>query len=56
MPEAFICDAIRTPIARLLPRTGVPAERIEVLELSEVFAAQAVATLRSLGIVDDDPR
>jgi acetyl-CoA C-acetyltransferase len=41
---------------RLVARTGVTLDQIDVLELNEAFAAQALATLRSLDIADDDPR
>ncbi|MBB3360502.1 MULTISPECIES: 3-oxoadipyl-CoA thiolase [unclassified Novosphingobium] len=43
--------------ARKLCRiTGIGLEQIDVIELNEAFASQAVATLRSLGIRADDPR
>jgi acetyl-CoA C-acetyltransferase/acetyl-CoA acyltransferase len=29
---------------------------LDVIELNEAFAAQGIATLRQLGIADDDPR
>ncbi len=41
---------------KLLMRTGVALEAVEVIELNEAFAAQAIAVLRELGIRDDDPR
>ena len=41
---------------KLLIRTGVALEAVEVIELNEAFAAQAIAVLRELGIRDDDPR
>ena len=40
----------------LLDRTGVPLDRIDLIELNEAFAAQGLARLRELGLVDDDPR
>ncbi|PWC84171.1 3-oxoadipyl-CoA thiolase [Azospirillum sp. TSO5] len=40
----------------LLDRTGVPLDRIDVVELNEAFAAQGLACLRELGLADDDPR
>ena len=40
----------------LLDRTGVPLDRIDVIELNEAFAAQGLACLRELGLADDDPR
>lgn len=43
-------------VNRLLERTGVSLDEIEVIELNEAFAAQALACMRDLGIADDDPR
>ncbi|WP_395453716.1 3-oxoadipyl-CoA thiolase (plasmid) [Azospirillum melinis] len=43
-------------VRRLLDRTGVPLDRIDVIELNEAFAAQGLACLRELGLADDDPR
>ncbi len=41
---------------KLLARTGVSLAKIDVIELNEAFAAQGLATLRLLGLADDDPR
>ncbi|NWN83090.1 MAG: 3-oxoadipyl-CoA thiolase [Halomonas sp.] len=43
-------------VNRLLERTGVSLDDVEVIELNEAFAAQALACMRDLGIADDDPR
>jgi acetyl-CoA acetyltransferase family protein len=43
-------------VQKLLARTGVSLDEIDVIELNEAFAAQALACLRELGIADDDPR
>ncbi|AXY44059.1 3-oxoadipyl-CoA thiolase [Halomonas sp. JS92-SW72] len=43
-------------VQKLLARTGVSLDEIDVIELNEAFAAQALACLRGLGIADDDPR
>ena len=43
-------------VKRLLERTGVSLDEIDVIELNEAFAAQALACMRDLGIADDDPR
>jgi acetyl-CoA acyltransferase len=40
-------------IEKLLARTGVSLNAIDVIELNEAFAAQAVAVLRVLGLPDD---
>ncbi|WP_333567644.1 3-oxoadipyl-CoA thiolase [Sphingorhabdus sp.] len=41
---------------KLLARHGLSVGQIAVFELNEAFAAQGLAVLRQLGIVDDDPR
>ncbi len=41
---------------KLLDRLGLTQADFDVIELNEAFAAQGVATLRQLGIADDDPR
>jgi acetyl-CoA acetyltransferase len=43
-------------VRKLLARTGVRLDQLDVLELNEAFAAQAVAVLRELGLSQDDPR
>jgi acetyl-CoA acyltransferase len=43
--------------ARKLCRiTGIGLDQLDVIELNEAFAAQAIATLRDLSIAADDPR
>jgi 3-oxoadipyl-CoA thiolase len=41
---------------KLLARTGVKVDDIDVIELNEAFAAQGLAVLRQLGLKDDDER
>jgi acetyl-CoA acyltransferase len=41
---------------KLLARLGLSVDDLAVIELNEAFAAQWLATLRDLGIADDDPR
>ena len=41
---------------KLLARHDLPIERIDVIELNEAFAAQALAVLRMLGLPDDAPQ
>ena len=41
---------------KLLQQTGLTLEQMDVIELNEAFAAQALAVLRDLGLADDDPR
>lgn len=38
---------------KVLARTGLTIEQMDVIELNEAFAAQGLATLRELGIADD---
>jgi acetyl-CoA C-acetyltransferase len=40
----------------LLTRLGLSIDDIDIIELNEAFASQALACLRELGIADDDPR
>lgn len=41
---------------KLMARLGLEQEDFAVIELNEAFASQGLATLRDLGISDDDPR
>ncbi|MDR6759259.1 acetyl-CoA acyltransferase [Mycoplana sp. BE70] len=41
---------------KLMARLGMRQEQFDVIELNEAFASQGLATLRELGIADDDPR
>ncbi|WP_288960292.1 3-oxoadipyl-CoA thiolase [uncultured Sulfitobacter sp.] len=41
---------------KLMQRLGLKQEIFAVIELNEAFASQGLATLRALGIADDDPR
>jgi acetyl-CoA acetyltransferase family protein len=40
----------------LLERTGLRLEQMDVIELNEAFAAQALAVTRDLGLADDAPQ
>lgn len=42
--------------ARVLERAGLTIDQMDVIELNEAFASQGLATLRQLGVADDDPR
>ncbi|KQZ47960.1 beta-ketoadipyl CoA thiolase [Rhizobium sp. Root149] len=42
--------------AKLLARLGLTQQQMDVIELNEAFASQGLATLRHLGIADDDAR
>ena len=39
-----------------LARAGLTISQMDVIELNEAFAAQVLASLRALGVADDDPR
>ncbi|AIL47218.1 3-oxoadipyl-CoA thiolase [Elizabethkingia anophelis] len=41
---------------KLLKRLNLSLEAIDIIELNEAFAAQALAVTRSLGLKDNDPR
>ncbi len=41
---------------KLISRLGLTIDAFDVIELNEAFASQGVATLRELGIAEDDPR
>lgn len=41
---------------KLMSRLGLTLDDFDVIELNEAFAAQAIATMRQLGLRDDDPR
>ena len=42
-------------VRKLLGRVGLPIDKVDVIELNEAFAAQAIAVLRDLGVADDAP-
>lgn len=41
---------------KLLQRIGMTLDEMDIIELNEAFAAQALACMRELGLADDDPR
>ena len=41
---------------KLLAQLGMTIDQVDVIELNEAFAAQGIATLRELGVADDDAR
>ena len=41
---------------KVLGRAGLKISEMDVIELNEAFASQALATVRELGVADDDPR
>lgn len=43
-------------VRKLLDRTGLKIDQMDVIELNEAFAAQALAVLRALGLKDDSSK
>lgn len=41
---------------KVLKRAGLTIDQMDVIELNEAFASQGLATLRQLGVADDDPK
>ncbi len=41
---------------KALAKAGLSLEQLDIIELNEAFAVQALACMRELGIADDDPR
>jgi 3-oxoadipyl-CoA thiolase len=41
---------------RLMAKTGISLDSVDVIELNEAFASQGLAVLRMLGVADNDPR
>ena len=41
---------------KLLKRTGLTLDQMDVIELNEAFAAQSLACTRKMGLADNDPR
>ena len=41
---------------KLLKQLGMTIDQMDIIELNEAFASQALAVLRELGVADDDPR
>ena len=43
-------------VRKVLAKAGLTLDRMDVIELNEAFAAQALAVLRDLGLADDEAR
>lgn len=43
-------------VQKLLKKTGLSLDQMDVIELNEAFAAQSLAVMRELGLDDDDAR
>jgi acetyl-CoA acetyltransferase len=40
-------------VKKLLTRLAIPMDKVDVIELNEAFASQAIAVLRELGVAED---
>jgi len=56
VPPRIMGFAPAPAVKKLLARTGMSLDRMDVIELNEAFAAQALAVTRDLGLADDDQR
>ena len=45
-----------TAVKKVLEKSGLTLDDMDVIELNEAFAVQCLACLRELGLKDDDPR
>ncbi len=43
-------------VEKVLAKTGLSIDQMDVIELNEAFASQGLAVLRGIGVADDDPR
>lgn len=43
-------------VEKVLHKTGLTIDQMDVIELNEAFASQGLAVLRGIGVADDDPR
>ena len=41
---------------KVLDKSGLTIDEVDIIELNEAFAAQGLASMRELGVADDDPR
>jgi acetyl-CoA acyltransferase len=56
VPPRIMGFAPAPAVKKVLARTGMSLDQIDVIELNEAFASQALAVTRDLGLADDDPR
>ncbi len=56
VPPRIMGFAPSPAVRKILARTGMSLGQMDVIELNEAFAAQALAVTRDLGLADDDPR
>ena len=56
VPPRIMGFAPAPAVKKILRRTGMSLDQMDVIELNEAFASQSLAVTRDLGIADDDPR
>jgi acetyl-CoA acyltransferase len=56
VPPRIMGFAPAPAVNKILSRTGMSLDQMDVIELNEAFASQALAVTRHLGLADDDPR
>jgi acetyl-CoA acyltransferase len=56
VPPRIMGFAPAPAVKKILIRTGMSLDQMDVIELNEAFASQALAVTRELGLDDDDPR
>jgi acetyl-CoA C-acetyltransferase len=50
----YASDAVDAAVAKVLARTGVRLDQIDLIEINEAFASQILANLDALGLADAD--
>jgi acetyl-CoA acyltransferase len=56
VPPRIMGFAPAPAVKKILARTGMSLDQMDVIELNEAFASQALAVTRDLGLADDDSR
>jgi acetyl-CoA acyltransferase len=56
VPPRIMGFAPSPAVKKVLARTGMSLDKMDVIELNEAFASQALAVTRDLGLADDDSR
>jgi len=56
VPPRIMGFAPAPAVKKILRRTGMNLDQMDVIELNEAFASQTLAVTRHLGLADDDPR
>ena len=56
VPPRIMGFAPAPAVKKIISRTGMSLDQMDVIELNEAFASQALAVTRDLGLADDDPR